>query len=410
MSALDHDKRKSSYRVCLAHCKYPVIHEVIHKRGWKIVDDESQDWNLIWHDRSVPISTVMKLSPWQQLNHFPNTREIARKDYLARNMKRFQKRFPQSFSFFPLTFVFPSEIPQLRQFIKSYKYKLSKDLFISKPVRGSQGKGIRLLPDLSTFPSEPCVIQKYISNPLLINGKKCDLRLYVIIYSVNPLIILLHSHGIVRFASTKYSTDPKHIGQTTMHLTNYSLNKHYVKKESYVKVCTDDIHFTKPLEGKFPPHHHKTMLSTSLKWTLDKFNQYLFDIDVDVAKVWSDIADVIIKTVFVGSSHMKYNKTRAGMCFEVLGFDIMLDSKFKPWLIEVNHSPSYSCDSELDSIIKEKLLNDVFDLVHKRAISRRVVEKSERKAHKRRMFHAVTRTQSYLDGLVDRSTKDSSFQ
>ena len=43
------------------------------------------------------------------------------------------------------------------------------------------------------------------------------------------------------------------------------------------------------------------------------------------------------------------------MCFEILGFDVMLDDKLKPWIIEVNHSPSFSTDSPLDFKIKKKM-------------------------------------------------------
>jgi tubulin polyglutamylase TTLL6/13 len=36
------------------------------------------------------------------------------------------------------------------------------------------------------------------------------------------------------------------------------------------------------------------------------------------------------------------------MCFEILGFDIMLDSDLNPYLIEVNHTPSFTADTPLD--------------------------------------------------------------
>ena len=41
------------------------------------------------------------------------------------------------------------------------------------------------------------------------------------------------------------------------------------------------------------------------------------------------------------------------MCFEILGFDIILDYKLKPWLLEINYTPSFSCDTPIDKRIKK---------------------------------------------------------
>ncbi len=52
------------------------------------------------------------------------------------------------------------------------------------------------------------------------------------------------------------------------------------------------------------------------------------------------------------------------MCFEVLGFDIMLDAGLKPWILEVNHSPSFTTDSPLDFKIKKNLISDTIRLLN----------------------------------------------
>lgn len=49
-------------------------------------------------------------------------------------------------------------------------------------------------------------------------------------------------------------------------------------------------------------------------------------------------------------------------CFELLGFDILVDSHLNPWLLEVNLSPSLACDSLLDQQIKANLISDLFNL------------------------------------------------
>lgn len=52
------------------------------------------------------------------------------------------------------------------------------------------------------------------------------------------------------------------------------------------------------------------------------------------------------------------------MCFEVLGFDIFIDEDVKPWLIEVNHMPSFNQDTKVDKDWKQKLIIDTLTLLN----------------------------------------------
>jgi len=83
--------------------------------------------------------------------------------------------------------------------------------------------------------------------------------------------------------------------------------------------------------------------------------------------LWSRSYDVIIKTILAGENYvqnqMKKNGTHRTNCFEILGFDILIDSDLKPWLLEVNLSSSLACDSPLDFSIKSNLINDTFNLI-----------------------------------------------
>ncbi len=68
---------------------------------------------------------------------------------------------------------------------------------------------------------EPMVVAKYIDNPLLVNGHKWDLRLYVSVTSYDPLIIYLYEEGLVRFATVRYDSTGKNLWNPCMHLCNY---------------------------------------------------------------------------------------------------------------------------------------------------------------------------------------------
>lgn len=68
---------------------------------------------------------------------------------------------------------------------------------------------------------------------------------------------------------------------------------------------------------------------------------------------------------------MKKNGMYRSNCFEIFGFDVLLDSDLKPWLVEVNLSPSLSPDSPLDMTVKTNLLTDTFNLIGIRRFDRR---------------------------------------
>lgn len=178
------------------------------------------------------------------------------------------------------------------------------------------------------------MISRYITNPLLINGHKFDLRIYVVVTCYEPLRVYVYKEGLARFASESYSTKFNK-NNRYMHLTNYSINKKNDKFVQNEDVEQDDVGF---------------------KWSLTAFCNHLEQVGIDMDLMWSRIYDVILKTLSCGDNYvmqaMKKNWMYRQNCFEIFGFDILLDSDLKPWIIEVNLSPSLSPDSPLDMAIK----------------------------------------------------------
>ena len=87
---------------------------------------------------------------------------------------------------------------------------------------------------------------------------------------------------------------------------------------------------------------------------------------IDDSAIWGKIEDIVIKTLLsaehILSTSFDMFVPYRNNCFEVLGFDVLIDSNLDPWLLEVNLSPSLSCDSPLDQKIKGNLLADLFTL------------------------------------------------
>ena len=82
--------------------------------------------------------------------------------------------------------------------------------------------------------------------------------------------------------------------------------------------------------------------------------------------LWSRIYDVILKSLMSVDGHIQAGLKKMAnknICFELLGFDILLDADMKPWLMEVNLSPSLATESPLDLKIKSNLFLDTMNLV-----------------------------------------------
>ena len=193
------------------------------------------------------------------------------------------------------------------------------------------------------------MVSEYIASPLLFNGYKFDLRIYVAITSVNPLRLYIYEEGLTRFATCKYSdaaAGGSRKATKFMHLTNFSVNK---KNINFVKTNGEDE------DG------------TGSKWSLSALRNALRAQGIDDTVIWRKIEDICIKTVISAEPFMfqafKANVPHRDNCFELLGFDILIDSLLEPWLIEVNLSCSLGCDSALDQRVKAALVSDLLTLV-----------------------------------------------
>mmetsp|Transcript_19719 Transcript_19719/g.36326 ORF Transcript_19719/g.36326 Transcript_19719/m.36326 type:complete len:749 (-) Transcript_19719:1583-3829(-) len=332
------------YRTYKAEAR--LVRAVLERSGFSCT--ETDDWNVLWACAPIPNHLYSRLNSYQRINHFPCSTEITKKDRLAYSLLRMSQRYGSTlFNFAPETFVLPTEFPDFHTAFAS------GGLWIVKPVNSSQGKGIYIIDNIQDVPlEEPCVVSRYLSNPLTANGLKFDIRLYVLITCYEPLRIYLYEEGLVRFASETYqtaTTESKYV-----HLTNYSVNKKNKKFVGNQDFRCDDV---------------------GHKWSVSALCKKLRTVGADVDTMWAKIYDLVIKTVLSAES-ANVDATRRlnipkNCCFDLLGFDILIDRDLKPWLLEVNLSPSLNTDSPLDLFIKANLIADTLNLVGIRAFNRR---------------------------------------
>jgi tubulin polyglutamylase TTLL9 len=184
------------------------IADVLANRGWKEVG-EDETWDFVWADRDWVYSVFDKvhLEHWQRLNHFRNGKELCRKDLMAKNIKKKRRALEKegkydeaaTYDFIPTTFMLPREYSMFVE-----KFKEVGGVWIMKPCGSAQGKGIFLFTRLSEISEwrtdfksikngkeekdiEAYVVQRYLLHPLLIGGKKFDMRMYCLVSSFSPL-------------------------------------------------------------------------------------------------------------------------------------------------------------------------------------------------------------------------------
>jgi len=312
---------------------------------------------------------------------------IANKARMNYTLNRMARGFPKEYAFYPRTWCLPTEIDTFKQNFDGESRK-SQKMFIIKPDSGCKGQGIYLTNELDTISLDQSVVaQQYIRRPLLIDGYKFDIRVYVLITSVQPLRVYIYEDGLVRLCTETYRRPTKeNASEMRMHLANYSINK---DSENFVENDGEE-------EGS-----SKRSLLWLMQWITEEKGA------AKASGVWTRMAGICLKTVMAVLPMLQheYNATfsgdrfahdkegmlgggepfrhRGSRCFEILGVDILLDNTLKPWLIEVNHLPSFATEAELDLRIKSNLLKATMKIVKARMDDKAEWKKVEPKKERR---------------------------
>lgn len=144
----------------------------------------------------------MTVCRFQKINHLIGTWELGRKDRLYNNVQRLERAKGLKSNIVPEFYVLPRDRARLKiDMVHHPDY-----FYIKKPLASSRGRGIEIVKHLDGIhPSKTCIVQRYIHNPLTINGYKIDIRLYVGVTSLNPLRVYMYEEGLVRFATDPYA-------------------------------------------------------------------------------------------------------------------------------------------------------------------------------------------------------------
>jgi len=112
-----------------------------------------------------------------------------------------------------------------------------------------------------------------------------------------------------------------------------------------------------------------------------------------VENLKAQMRDMIVKTLISVQPDLVHHYRTSqpsdiynNMCFEILGFDVLVDKNGTPWLLEVNHAPSFNCDTALDAQVKRNLVHDTFQLLNTTIQEKQHIQNVLREMHEQRVI------------------------
>ena len=233
-------------------------------------------------------------------------------------------------------------------------YNTGKNMWIIKPINLNRGRCIQVLNDTNTiveyllkiqemnkiesqdnnhFKCEHIILQKYLEKPLLYQGRKFDIRIWILIIGGQENFVYIFKQGHLKATCAEYDINSS---SPFIHLTNYSVQKHnadFSKREIGNEISYKD--FQDELDKK----------KTGKNFLKDIYPKIVY-----------------IIRLAVGAAKSNINHLNRINCFEIFGCDFILDEKYKPYLLEININPGLEISSPLISKLVPRMVDDALKL------------------------------------------------
>ncbi|XP_041627299.1 inactive polyglycylase TTLL10 isoform X4 [Vulpes lagopus] len=331
-----------------------IISSYCKSKGWqRIQDSRREDYKLKWCEVKCRDNYYSFREGEQLLYQIPNNKLLTTKIGLLSALREYSRVVNKIHK---TSLCAQAKVLKMEEFFpETYRLDIRDDreafftlfdenqIWICKPTASNQGKGIFLLRNqeevaalqvkAQSIEDDPIyrkmpfrapqarVAQRYIQNPLLLDGKKFDVRSYLLIACAMPYMVFF-GHGYARLTLSLY--DP-HSSDLSGHLTNQFMQK---KSPLYVLLKEDTVWSMDRLNRHINDKFRKTK-GLPRDWVFTTFTKRMQQIMVHCFQA--------VKAKL----HCKLGY------FDLIGCDFLIDENFKVWLLEMNSNPALHTNCEV---------------------------------------------------------------
>ncbi|KAI6176121.1 hypothetical protein M3Y97_00764200 [Aphelenchoides bicaudatus] len=327
---------------------------VFERLGYKVHKgrlDKRVKWSVLWNheypfSRPDLLSEINAVNSKQRINHIPGSGFITSKVFLAQTPLK---------SGVPLALSLPKQKHELLDFAR-------KNPSIQWVTKSNSHREIEVANlDEIDLDKKDVFVQEFVKNPLLVDQRKFDLGVYVVVTSLSPLRVYIYEGDILlRFCSQDYHP-----------FDHKNLDK-YVVGDDYTPIWE-------------MPSFHKTYNEQKLS-TRASFSAYLIKQNKSLELIWQQIQQIVREVFELNNEKMRASLSKykhSSAFFELTRFDFLIDDHYKVYLMEANMSPNLSSGHfKENALLYEQVLFNLFSLVglagHIHADSLTNVEVSDR--------------------------------
>ncbi|CAM9209561.1 unnamed protein product, partial [Ectocarpus fasciculatus] len=195
-----------------------------------------------------------------------------------------------------------------------------------------------------------CVVQKYIERPLLVrSGRKFDIRQWVLVTSVNPLVIYGFTQCYLRLSSQPYTLEEGGLTNNFVHLTNNAIQKTAIPDDE--SSCPDS----------HPLYHPLMMTQSEFEAALD--GQLYEGVSCEGPTLVEDIRSRMKEITAASITATRDRLEKVGRGYEWLGLDFMVSSNLDVKLLEINTSPDTTYSTPITEWLVKAATKDLMDLI-----------------------------------------------